>query len=398
MSAIQVHRTLLIVAVFLGLSAQAETRHVPSEYPTIQEAMDVALNGDVVLVDDGTYVGFGNRDLNFDRRSFTVRSVNGPRKTIIDCQGSQDDPHRGFMLEDSPDNRAAEIEGFTITNGWVTDFFGGGAISVGGYDLVLTNCIIHGNVSTSDGSGLSIGGNCCDEGSAAITNCKFIGNIADQHGGAIFIRQAIQDDPVEINNCTFVNNIADFRGGAVYASFRAEVFITNCIAWNDSAGKGHELAFSGSNVDAWIRYSDLSGGRDGIYLANDADLNWGNGNIESDPLFAAPDDDDHRLTIESPCVNSGKPNYVPGPNERDLDGHARILCDRVDMGAYEFGIGDYDCDGGVDLIDWGFLQSCFTGNGAPYDVGCESLDFNADFFVDLWDFESFQTVFTGPQP
>jgi len=37
---------------------------VPSEYATIQDAIDIAGDDDTILVADGTYSGSGNRDLN----------------------------------------------------------------------------------------------------------------------------------------------------------------------------------------------------------------------------------------------------------------------------------------------------------------------------------------------
>ncbi len=74
-----------------------------------------------------------------------------------------------------------------------------------------------------------------------------------------------------------------------------------------------------------------------------------------------------------------------------------MLCDRVDMGAYEFGIGDYDCDQDVVLVDFAHWDGCMTGpaNG-PYDPGCEAFDFDADLDVDFEDFRGFQLVLAGP--
>ncbi|MHC4160149.1 MAG: choice-of-anchor Q domain-containing protein, partial [Planctomycetota bacterium] len=47
-------------------------------------------------------------------------------------------------------------------------------------------------------------------------------------------------------------------------------------------------------------------------------------------------DGDYHLLPNSPCIDAGDPNYVPEPNETDLDGKPRIVNDRIDMGAYEF--------------------------------------------------------------
>jgi len=37
------------------------------------------------------------------------------------------------------------------------------------------------------------------------------------------------------------------------------------------------------------------------------------------------------------------------------------LCGRVDMGPYEFGIGDYNCDQTIDLADFAAWEGCMTG-------------------------------------
>ncbi|MDX2441421.1 MAG: hypothetical protein QNK40_12840, partial [Desulfobacterales bacterium] len=55
----------------------AATLNVPSEYQTIQEAVDASSNEDTIIVSDGIYTGEGNRDIDFKGKALTVKSLKG---------------------------------------------------------------------------------------------------------------------------------------------------------------------------------------------------------------------------------------------------------------------------------------------------------------------------------
>ena len=92
--------SLAVVAAYLFATegGSAADRLVPSEYPTIQAAIDDSNDGDTIMVSDGTYTGDGNRDIDFLGKAITLRSENGPENCIINCQGSSSNPHRGFTF------------------------------------------------------------------------------------------------------------------------------------------------------------------------------------------------------------------------------------------------------------------------------------------------------------
>ena len=105
---------LFIVAVSL---AQSATIHVPADQPTIQAGINIAIVGDTVLVADGIYTGAGNRDIDFGGKNIVLKSENGPDVTIIDCQGTESEPHRGFYFHSGEDSTAV-VDGFTIRGGF----------------------------------------------------------------------------------------------------------------------------------------------------------------------------------------------------------------------------------------------------------------------------------------
>src|SRR5512140_2319174 len=107
---------LLVLPVVVFAAPVAGTlRLVPSQYPTIQAAINAAVNGDQVVVADGVYTGTGNKNLDFYGKAITVRSASAnPALCIIDCQSSG----RGFYFH-TQEAPVARVEGFTIRNGSV---------------------------------------------------------------------------------------------------------------------------------------------------------------------------------------------------------------------------------------------------------------------------------------
>ena len=202
-----------------------------------------------------------------------------------------------------------------------------------------------------------------------------------------------------MTNCTFSGNTADgyYGGGGMINRVDSTVTVSDCILSGDGPDEIVNLYASTSA----IAFSDVQGG----LPVGAVD---GGGNIGSDPLFVrrpnpGPDgtwdgvDDDYgdlRLQAGSPCIATGDPAFLAQSGETELEGHARVLCGRVDMGAYEFGIGDHDCDQSVNLTDFAVWASCMKGpQSGPYEAGCESFDFDGDGSVSLLDFSGFQRVF-----
>jgi len=104
---------------------------------------------------------------------------------------------------------------------------------------------------------------------------------------------------------------------------------------------------------------------------------------------------DYHLAPDSPCIDMGDPNYVPEPNETDLDGLPRLVdgdCNDtviVDMGAYEFSyayMGDLDYSCGVDFFDFSvFARAWETEEGdAGWNRTCD-ISNPRDDYIDFND-------------
>ena len=139
-------RYSLILVVILSTSAVvfADTISVPGDYPTIQAGIDAAAPGDTVMVADGVYTRYGNRNIEFNGKAVLLRSANGPENCVIDCEMGGIGFY--FMSGEGP---ATEVRGFTIRNGCDGYYFG--AIAIESSSPTIADNIITGNIAYSSG-------------------------------------------------------------------------------------------------------------------------------------------------------------------------------------------------------------------------------------------------------
>ena len=82
------------------------------DFPTIQDAIDAAVPGDIVELADGTFTGPGNRELDYLGKAITVRSQSGqPENCVIDLEGTIYDGYRGFHFHHGEDHDADDGNG-----------------------------------------------------------------------------------------------------------------------------------------------------------------------------------------------------------------------------------------------------------------------------------------------
>ena len=79
---------IMMALVVCGLATAAEL-HVPADYTTIQAAVDVASNGDEILVAPGTYTGTGDEVVDTLGKAITIKASGTPEETIIDGEGAR---------------------------------------------------------------------------------------------------------------------------------------------------------------------------------------------------------------------------------------------------------------------------------------------------------------------
>jgi hypothetical protein len=262
-------RKLVFLVFIVPTMASAMILHVPADHSTIGAAIAASANGDTVLVANGTYTGDGNRDLDFTGKQILLESESGPDSTILTCQGTITEPHRGFYFHNSEDSTSI-ISGFKVTGG-IAIHNGGGAICCEEASPYLKNCIftintafnanggaiacltnsspIFCNCKITHNSALSSniyaqGGGlyCGDNSSPNIIDCIFSNNrvsgqypMGPQNGGAIMIGTG--SSPIIIGG-TFNNNLCICYGGAICCMNPGSPQIVDCT-FNENIAEGY---------------------------------------------------------------------------------------------------------------------------------------------------------------
>ena len=265
-----------------------------------------------------------------------------------------------------------------------SDYLGGSAMcNYQSSNPAVSHCVFSGNHSLGTTNG---GGMCNYQSSPIVTNCIFSGNFISGNGGGMC--NCLSSNPI-VTNCIFSGNFSHGCGGGMCNAYDSVLKVTNCILWGNTAPNGPEIHNDGTSTPA-VTYSDVQG-------------SWaGDGNIDEDPLFFAPngadeiigtEDDNFRLSSGSPCIDAGDNSLVT--QATDIDGLTRIVdgnCDStatVDMGAYEFDLAFFgDCSGDcvINLVDFAILSDRWTEN--PCNDGnnyCDKADIDRSGNIDMSD-------------
>lgn len=212
-------------------TASATIINVPADIDSIQGGINLASDGDTVLVQPGIYV----ENINFNGKNIVVGSLTlTTGDTSYICRTVIDGDRNGTVVtfENGEDSTTVLI-GFTIING--SSLYGGG-IYCGEYtEPNLKHLVITDNLVNSIREGPAFGGGiCCDRYSKpTIVNSKIHRNeavstgAAGAYGGGIICEGSI----VRLLNVVITDNYA-LVGGGIVSTSSVVIIDNNTISGN----------------------------------------------------------------------------------------------------------------------------------------------------------------------
>ena len=288
---------------------------------TIQEAIDLASNGDDIQVMPGSYTGDGDSVIDTAGKAITIEAEFGAtifgegQRTCVSCtsgetsdtvfigfvftagEGGSGDNARGgaiHLRNSSPTFRQCSIShsesdyggGVQAINSSATledcsiqsnSGLSGAGLYLENFDGLLIDCEISSNVATDHGGGISFVGS-----SAGTLSCCSIthnnGSNPDAQGGGIFVSSASPtlQDCVVSNNSASLNEGGDYqgKGGGLYIEANSDANIHNCQINHNQAAQGAGIYADGSTplLSVCSIHDNLSDIGGGLFMHNTGEM------------------------------------------------------------------------------------------------------------------------------
>ncbi len=333
-----------------SVSESGDGRSWEKAFKRIQQGIDEASEGDTVVVGEDTYV----ENIHFDGKDIVLRSTDPSDPSVV-ASTIIDGAQAGSVVTFSgTESESCVISGFTIRNGKGSPGGGiRGTILENETRATIRNNVITGNSAYGSGGGIA---NCrgliennviADNSGGGLYDCDGTirnNRISENSGGLYACDGTIENNTISwnsassggglyyckgiIRNNVITNNTADWRGGGLCdcrsivnntivgnsapqggAMANCKYEIANSIIWDN--GLGYQL-----HSCATPRYSCVQG-------CTSSESR----NINLDPQFVDPENEDFHLQSWSPCIDAGDPTSSYS-NEPPPNGG------RVNMGGY----------------------------------------------------------------
>jgi parallel beta-helix repeat protein len=231
-------------------------------YDTIQEAIDAALDGEIIIVYPGTY----DENIVFDNRNITVQSTDPSDPSVVSAtiiDGGRSGKVVKFLGGDT-----SNLQGFTVQNGYEVS---GGGIYLYNSSPNITNNIITNNEADA-GGGIYV------YGSSPTVENNTITNNAAYSGGGICVYG--NSSAVITGNTIAGNDVVWGSGGGIYVYGSSPIITGNDIMGN-TAGSGGGIyvddsspSIGGTNTADIVNFNTICGNSPDQIEPNDYPNNY----------------------------------------------------------------------------------------------------------------------------
>ena len=289
-----------------GCDAPSHLIEVPIDQPTIQAAINVAADGDTVLIHPGVYyenVNYNNKEIVLGSLFLTTSDTSYVSQTIVDGSG-------GIVvtLENVPGS--PELIGLSLRNG---------STGVHLYECMGAPVLKQ----------LEMQGNACGIGSELSSPQVYNSKIQDITGhGCHFTAYTmavlhnvlisgcessaiycIGSTNLQLSGATICDN-ASVNGAAIYCENTPQISIQieKSILRNNAVSEIHAFTDVGMPSSLAIACSNIQGGQAAIDYSGGFSLDWQTGNFDADPLFCDSANGNYTLRSDSPCLPGNHPD------------------------------------------------------------------------------------------
>lgn len=263
----------VMLLVLTGV-AHADITFVPDNAQSIQHAIDLAEDGDEIVVRPGIYF----ERINTLGKAITIRSEDPSDPAIVAATIVNAAQLGSPLTVVNEEGNDTVIRGLTFTNGLGMPDGGGGVINLS--SPTIEDCVFIANAAPS-----GLGGGLLVRGAPAIRRCSFIANEARQGGGIHVVGVDPADEMtiehslfstntslqlggglsslasglVRLNSCTLVAN-SSLYGGGVFASSALRMSSSRLLGNSATAEGGGVLASGHVQLGQSVLAGNVSGG------------------------------------------------------------------------------------------------------------------------------------------
>ena len=374
---------VLVASLLVAATAAADVLFVPGDHPTINEAIEVAVDGDIIEVASGIY----RENLVISGKQIAIRGSQVDPPTVIDGSAPVNDCGSCVLVTGG----SLLLDHLVLRNGTGCPVFGitrGGGIYAEFAVVEVINTVIEDCVLKTEPFGSTTwgGGICSYFGSLVVEGSTIRGNRADGEGGGIWSTHAT----LLVGNSRIEDNHALLGGGVLIEGGEASIDFSTLRGNTALAEGGAALVRQAAHAGFYDVRFDANAAPDGAGIWSSAiagaalDCIFSEQVADSDGATVRLDDldlvfGDYVLGGNRFCGSTGvdvSGQWVEGePNEflercppaGDLDGDG--LIDGADLsillgawGAIDDRSGpDLDLDGVVDGADLTILLGNWTG-------------------------------------